>query len=167
MFLKVAALALLSALALAPAAEAFDRVVSRNGRVGDVQIDRASIAQVRAMEGRRGSASRIVGEGGTSGTQLRFACGSARRSLYVFDARGRLANFQTTCHSWRTANGTRVGDSRDDAEAGEGKTARPFGCGDGEVIVRRGKAKLYVTFFTETGPVRVLAVEGRRSVLGC
>lgn len=154
-------------LTAVPAADAFERVVSRNGRVGDVQIDRATMSQVRKMEGRRGRTSAVQGENGRTGTELRYDCGRSRSSSYIFDSAGRLSNFLTTCRSWRTADGTSVGDAQDDAESAEGKAATTAGCGNGETITRRGRATLYVTFFTVGGSVRALAVEGRRSVLGC
>jgi hypothetical protein len=142
-------------------------VLSRNGRVGSVTVGRSTVTQVRRYAGRPSAMSSTTGENGVPGIDLRYDCGGGRSSTYIFGADGRLANFLTTCRRWRTANGTRIGDTQATAEANEGKQATSAECGDGETIERTGRATLFVTFFTAGGLVRALAVAGRNSVLGC
>jgi hypothetical protein len=130
------------ALLCAPPAAAFNHVLSRNGRVGDLQVSHARTDQVRSKEGRPSRIVRGTGEGGVAVTEWRYGCGGSRHSSYFFNATGVLVNFVTTCRSWHTADGTRVGDSQVNAEEQEGKRAAPASCGDGTTIVRRGKAEL-------------------------
>jgi hypothetical protein len=125
------------------------------------------VADVRPYAGRPTATSRAPGENGAPSLEQRYGCGGGRSSAYIFAADGRLANFVTTCRRWRTANGTRIGDTQATAEANEGKDATAAGCGDGESIERTGRARLFVTFFNSGGLVRALAVAGRNSALGC
>lgn len=157
----------LATVVLPSPAFGFSHVVSRNGRVGNVRIGRTHMGQVSVQEGKPSIARPTVGEGGVAATEWRYGCGHGRHSSYFFNGPGVLVNFITTCHSWRTANGTRVGDTQADAEANEGKQASVSVCGSGRTITRRGAADLFITFFTDGGPVRALALAGRGSVLGC
>lgn len=141
-------------------------VLSKNGRVGKVYVGNATVAKVRRWAGHPSSTSRETGEGGVAIYVMRYDCGHGRSSSYYFGRHRRLANFATTCHRWRTADGTRVGDAYDEAVANEHKASQPS-CGDGESITRVGRAYLFVTFFTTGGNVRALAVAGHNSVLGC
>jgi hypothetical protein len=158
---------LLAAVLSASPAFAFSHVVSRSGRIGNVRIGKAHMDQVRAQEGNPSTTRPTFGEGGVAATEWRYGCGHGRGSSYFFNGPGVLVNFITTCHSWRTANGTRVGDTQAEAEAKEGKQASASVCGDGRTIERRGTADLFITFLTEQGPVRALALAGRGGVLGC
>lgn len=160
--------AVVAALVGAGEAAAFDRVVSRNGRVGDVHVDRSKTNDVLRQQGSRGKVSTVTAANpaAPNGSSWSYSCGGGRTSTYFFNHRGVLVNFATTCRSWQTADGTSIGDPQEDAEEAEGKAAEP-GCGDGVAITRIGRAQLYVTFFNEGGRVRALAVAGRKSILGC
>ncbi|HEX8121262.1 MAG TPA: hypothetical protein VF549_08355 [Solirubrobacteraceae bacterium] len=143
-------------------------VLTQNGRVGSVYVGKATVGRVLRWAGRPTSRSSGVGEGGVSVYELRYACGRGKSSTYFFGARRILANFTTNCRQWRTARGTRVGTSYDEAAVNEGKDPAGAICGGGEVIERRGRrATLFVTFFRAGGLVRALAVAGKNSVLGC
>jgi hypothetical protein len=147
---RIASLAVLLLLIAAAPAAASERIVSRNGRVGDVRVGVSRAGAVRAQEGRAPS---------VRGARLVYGCGGDRGSVYVFDARGVLAEFRTTCRSWRTADGTRVGDGRAIAEFREGTGAADAGCG---LRIRvRGRVGLSVTFATRLSPVRALVVTRR------
>jgi hypothetical protein len=148
---RIAALVVLVLLVAAAPAAAFERVVTREGRVGDARVGLSRTTAVRAQEGR----APVV-----RGARWSFGCGGDRRSTYVFDGRGVLAEFRTTCRSWRTADGTRVGDGRAIAEFREGAGASDEGCG--LRIRRAGRVGLSVTFATRVGSVRALAVTRRR-----
>jgi len=158
-------------VAVAPAADAREsaaNVVSRNGRVGPLQAGTSTTKQVIRFAGRPRRETFETVENGAVMRFYTYNCGHGRKSTYVFDADDRLANFLTTCHSWRTANGTRVGDDQQTAERNEGKAATPIQCGSGgPEIERTGRAWLYVSFVREDGLVRGLAVAGRNGVLGC
>jgi hypothetical protein len=162
----LSAAALFAAPGDAAAARGGLGVISRNGRVGKVHVGRSTVGQVLAWAGRPTLTSDQPGENGAPAHELRYGCGHGRATSYTFDGHGRLANFITTCHRFRTADGTRVGDSQVRAERLEGKNAEA-GCGGGKAIFRQGGAFLYVSFFTVGGDVRALAVAGRNSVLGC
>ena len=84
------------------------------------------------LRGRPTTTSRSPGENGGPTLELRYGCGAGRSSSYIFGRIAHLANFLTTCRGWRTANGTRVGDTQSLAEANEGKGATIADCGDGE-----------------------------------
>lgn len=142
-------------------------VLSRNGRVGDVYVGRSTVAHVRSAIGRpTSSARRATNASEVRYLELRYDCGRGKRSLFYFDRRGRLANFVTNCASWRTVAGTEIGD--DYYGASEREQSTPEGtCGDGLVISKAGRARLYIGFAEEGAPVEGLAVEGRNGVLGC
>lgn len=142
-------------------------VLSRDGKVGGVNVQTSTVRDVMRYAGRPTNISRGFGEGNVPHLELRYGCGGGRSSSYVFDRKGRLANFVTTCHRWQTANGTRIGDAQALAEQKEGKQATVAECGDGELIERHGRAVLFVTFFQSGGVVRAFAVAGKNSVLGC
>jgi hypothetical protein len=147
---RIASLAVLALLVAAAPAAAFERVVSRDGRVGDARVGVSRQAAVRAQEGRTPT---------VRGARLVYPCGGGRRSTYLFDARGVLTGFRTTCRSWRTAAGTHVGTGRALAEFREGAGAADAGCG---LRIRvRGRVGLSVTFATRLSPVGALAVTRR------
>ncbi|MEA2179599.1 MAG: hypothetical protein QOG77_2896 [Solirubrobacteraceae bacterium] len=152
--MRIASLAILVLLVAAAPAAASERVVSRDGRVGDAQVGVSRAAAIQAAEGRPTQVRRHA-----SGVRWTYACGRERGSTYRFDARGVLAEFRTTCRSWRTADGTRAGDGRAIAEFIEGTGAADAGCG--LRIRRRGRVGLSVTFATRLSPVRALAVTRR------
>ena len=142
-------------------------VVTRNGRIGPLQLGRSTTAAVKRFAGRYPTVQSGVGEGGVSLTSYRYRCGAACSSTFYFDVHGRLANFVTGSARYHTAGGTRVGDDRDTAEDLEHKPAGPASCGEGDVIERRGRQWLFVTFDQSGKRVRFLAAAGHNSVLGC
>lgn len=142
-------------------------VVTMNGRVGSLQTGKSTAAQVRAKVGRPTSSRKVqTGARPTKFLALTYGCGGGKSTGFYFDAKGRLANFVTTCQSWQTPAGTRVGDDSETAADAEDREPSAQGCGDGTVIAKRGKATLYVTFATDD-EVTALAVEGTNSVLDC
>ena len=148
-----------------PAAADGSGVVSMNGRVGSLAVGKATQTAVRRFAGRPTKIERGTGEGGVALTSYRYRCGSGCNTYFYFDGRGRLANFITRSRRYRTANGTRIGQPQDAAEAQELKAARSGPCAADFGITRQGRASLHVGI--ANGRVSVLTVAGKNSVLGC
>jgi hypothetical protein len=155
---------LLLFLALAPSASA-SNVVTPYGRVGDVYVGNATMDDVRTAEGRPDRVGRWAGDPiAPAHTRWTYVCGGGRFSTFYFTKQGVLANFFTTCRSWRTKKGTRVGMDEFEAVDREGK--EPQGrCGSGTSITYRGRSTLEVII--DNGSVWALTVDGPNDVLGC
>ncbi|MDQ3849181.1 MAG: hypothetical protein M3296_00995 [Actinomycetota bacterium] len=139
--------------------------VSRDGRVGPLVVGRSGRRAVRRFAGRPTRIQRGKGEGGARFVMYRYRCGSGCTTYFFFDGDGRLANFITRSRRYRTTAGTRIGQTEQQAEAREGAPAKRGPCSSDYGINRSGRAQLHIGI--TRGRVRVLAVAGTNSVLGC
>jgi hypothetical protein len=105
--------ALAAAMAITTSqASAASRLLSANGRIGDVYVDRASATDVQGVYGQPSSKRSATGSRGGRPipiTEWRYAC-KAGSSSFFFDGGGVLRNFFSSCRQWRTPADSRVGD---------------------------------------------------------
>lgn len=162
------------AAALASVAAARNDLLSPNGRIGSVYVDRATTEDVRAAFGAPRSERATIGNRAgvpISITEWRYTCkGSSGSSSFFFDESRVLRNFYSRCRSWETPAGSHVGDRLADVERLERQRVGP-GCGDVWTITKRsGRALMGIAFTSERpdAPARSVWVESRRHrVLSC
>lgn len=158
----IAAAAALSAGASPAIAAPSPMVLSDNGRVGKVYVDRADQADVRTAYGKPSGARQAQGNRGghlVPVTVWRYRCTAGRgESIFLFDSGDTLRNFSTSCRTWRTASGTRVGDTAEQAEGKEDHITRPA-CGSGSWILKSGRAQLYIWFPSASLRARVSSLD--------
>jgi hypothetical protein len=155
--------AVLGLLAAAPAAGAFDRVITPRGAVGGLSVTHAAgttMADVRKQEGRK--ASRVVvnpaDDGSVYSYDWFYPCAGGHRSMYEFDYARTLIAFTTTCTNWRTKAGTRVGDTWSAASKKEGRKPVADGCLGGFDIERHTSVIYAIRFSDEFGRADKLQV---------
>jgi hypothetical protein len=155
----------LSTLSFSTVAEAGKRTVSRRGDVGAVHLG-APMGEVRHVAGDPRRTSTIQNVEGHTAYHWRYPCGHGRSSHYYFDYRERLVEFGTTCRNWRTAAGTRIGMTTEEAETREGVSAAP-GCAGKWILRRYHRIFLSLWLGPAGNTVTTLEVRGPHSVTTC
>jgi hypothetical protein len=171
--LLTAIVAVVAATSPAAAGVASSDLLSPNGRIGTVYVDRATPDDVRAAFDDPSSERTAVGNRAgipISITEWRYRCkGSSGSSSFFFDESGVLRNFYSRCRSWETPAGAHVGDLLADVKRRERKRVLP-GCGDVWVITNRGRALMGIAFTSDRprARARTVWVQSRRhGILGC
>lgn len=171
--LLTAIVAIAAATCPAAADAAVDDLLSPNGRIGSVYLDRATQDDVRAAFGAPRSQRAAVGSRAGAPipiTEWRYTCKGRRgSSSFLFDEGGVLRNFYSTCRSWETPAGAHVGDRLADVERRERKRVGP-GCGAAWVLAKRGRALMGIAFASDQPRTRARTVwvqSRRHGVLGC
>jgi hypothetical protein len=164
---RIALLALALSLVLAPTAVAANSgVVTPGGQVGQLRLDVATEADVRALEGAPDRAEDFVHPGGGAARVLGY--GTTRYWFRVReDGSTALGNFETRSRRFRTRRGTRPGMTRAEAERRERRRAR-LGC-QTAIFQHTRAANLWIVMSRQRGGrVRsLLAISNENNVLDC
>jgi hypothetical protein len=156
--------ALLAAVALAGGPV---QVVHPDGRVGQFRIGVTTKARLLAALGAPRKTVAVTNTSGVRvGVRLAYSCGAGCDTVYSFrETTGRLADFASASHAFRTERGARVGLTSLLAGELEGKPAVKA-CGTGKAIHVRRDANHDLALTVLDGRVTVLAYLGPRSTYG-
>jgi hypothetical protein len=151
-----------AALAGSPA-----QVVHVDGRVGHFRIGVTTKAQLLAVLGAPRKTVPVTNKAGMRvAVRLAYSCGAGCDTVYSFrETTGKLADFASASHAFRTEHGAHVGMTSLLAAELEGKPAVKA-CGTGKAIHVRRDAKGDFALAVLGGRVTILAYLGPKSTYG-
>jgi hypothetical protein len=160
--MTVAALLAAAALAGGPV-----QVVHPDGRVGPFRIGVTTKAQLLAALGAPRKTVPVTNKSGARvAVRLAYSCGTGCDTVYSFrETTGKLADFASASHAFRTEHGAHVGMTSLLAGELEGKPAVKA-CGTGKAIHVRRDATHDLALAVLKGRVTILAYLGPRSTYG-
>jgi hypothetical protein len=127
--------------------QASELQVHSDGRIGPLQIDVSTEAEIRSFAGKPFRVERDFwpGKKGQAGRTLEYRCGRTCRTSYsINNATGKLSDYWTQSPRFVTERGTHVGMSAAKAARLEGRKLVP-GCGFPRYIqLRRGPERTFV-----------------------
>jgi hypothetical protein len=158
----VAVLGAVFALAAGPA-----QVVHPDGRIGQFRIGVTTKAQLLAALGAPRKTVPVTNKSGARvAVRLAYSCGAGCDTVYSFrESTGRLADFASASHAFRTEHGAHVGMTSLLAAELEGKPAVKA-CGSGKAIHVRRDATHDLALAVLEGRVTILAYLGPSSTYG-
>jgi hypothetical protein len=158
----VAVLAAVAALAGGPT-----QVVHPDGRVGQFRIGITTEAQLLIALGAPRKTVPVTNKSGARvAVRLAYSCGAGCDTVYSFrEPAGRLADFASASHAFRTEHGAHVGMTSLLAAELEGKPAVKA-CGNGKAIHVRRDAAGDLALAVLAGKVTILVYLGPHSTYG-
>ena len=154
-------------LAAAVVASGPVQVVHPDGRVGQFRIGVTTKAQLLAALGAPRKTVPVTSKAGARvGVRLDYSCGTACDTVFSFrEPSGRLADFASASHAFRTEHGAHVGMTSLLAAELEGKPAVKA-CGSGKAIHVRRDATHDLALAVLGGRVTILAYLGPQTTYG-
>ena len=143
------------------------QVVHPDGRIGQFRIGVTTKAQLLAKLGAPRKTVPVTNKSGARiAVRLAYSCGAGCDTVYSFrDATGRLADFASASHAFRTEHGAHVGLTSLLAAELEGKPA-VRACGSGKAIHVRRDATGDLALAVLAGKVTILVYLGPHSTYG-
>jgi hypothetical protein len=153
--------------AAAVAAGSSTQVVHPDGRVGQFRIGVTTKAQLLSALGAPRKTVPVTNKSGARvALRLAYSCGTGCDTVYSFrEPAGRLNDFASASHAFRTEHGAHVGMTSLLAAELEGKPAVKA-CGQGKAIHVRRDATHDFALAVLAGRVTILAYLGPRSTYG-